>query len=87
MSFTSWSSSDRFTPGQDQLQPGLFWVLEQIPGYIRTDDLTQVLQGQQFWPTYNSPFFPDVFEKSGCAELVKKYGDWFSYKNTPRWGN
>ena len=26
----------------------------------------------------------EVFNKSGNLELVKKYGDWFTYDRTPR---
>ena len=88
-----------FTPHQDQLTDGLLWVLEQIPGYFRRQDLTEILQTRTFWPSYNSPFFPglslpllslysfrysEVFNKSGNSELVKQYGDWFSYDKTPR---
>ena len=33
---------NQFTPGDKELKPNLLWVLEQIPGYIQTEDLTQV---------------------------------------------
>ena len=33
---------NKFTPGDKELKPNLLWVLEQIPGYIQTKDLTQV---------------------------------------------
>ena len=33
---------NQFTPGDKELKPNLLWVLEQIPGYIQTKDLTQV---------------------------------------------
>ena len=46
-----------FHPHEQQLRPGLFWVLEQIPGYLRREDLTRVLQTRTFWPSYNSPYF------------------------------
>ena len=46
-----------FHPYAEQQRPGLFWVLEQIPGYIRREDLTEVLQARTFWPSYNSPYF------------------------------
>ena len=64
---------------EPKLSPGLFWLLEQIPGYFRREDLTHVLQTKTFWPSYNSPYFTDVFNMSGNAELVEKLGDWFSY--------
>ena len=42
---------------ESNLQPGLFWVLEQIPGYFQREDLTKVLENKTFWPSYNSPYF------------------------------
>ena len=42
---------------EPELSPGLFWLLEQIPGYFRREDLTPVLQSKTFWPSYNSPYF------------------------------
>jgi len=76
---------NRFQPGRaGGLEPGLLWVLEQIPGYIQSADLTQVLEKKGFWPSYNSPYFTDVFNMSGNVELMDKYGDWFSYERTPR---
>jgi len=73
-----------FTPGMDSLPKGLFWVLEQIPNFIHKEDLTHVLSSKTFWPSYNSPYFTDVFNKSGNYELMLKLGDWFSYDRTPR---
>ena len=49
-----------FTPHQEQLTDGLLWVLEQIPGYLRRQDLTETLQSRTFWPSYNSPYFPGL---------------------------
>ncbi|XP_068268516.1 putative phospholipase B-like 2 isoform X2 [Nyctibius grandis] len=30
------------------------------------------------------PYFEEIFNASGNAELVRKYGDWFTYDRTPR---
>ena len=49
-----------FTPHQESLNAGLLWVLEQIPGFTRREDLTEVLQNRTFWPSYNSPYFPGI---------------------------
>ena len=46
-----------FTPGLTKLPNDLFWVLEQIPGFIHKEDLTHVLAERTFWPSYNSPYF------------------------------
>ena len=33
---------------------------------------------------YLCRYFPNIFNASGGPEEVAKYGDWFSYSNTPR---
>ena len=40
---------NKFTPGDKELKPNLLWVLEQIPGYIQTKDLTQVKELSLFY--------------------------------------
>ena len=37
-----------FKPGQ-ALQNGTFWLCEQVPGYIRSNDLSQLLQEQGYF--------------------------------------
>jgi hypothetical protein len=75
---------NQFRPGWVKQGPGLLWVLEQLPGFVRSEDLTSVLTGRGFWPSYNSPYFPDVYNRSGNRQLWEQYGDWFSYERTPR---
>lgn len=72
-----------FKPGKP-LRDGLFWILEQLPTLIESRDMTDVLRSQSFWPSYNSPYFPTIFNLSGTPALVEKYGDWFTYDKTPR---
>ena len=43
-----------------------------------------MISKQGYWPSYNSPYFTDVFNMSGNFKLMKQYGDWFSYDRTPR---
>jgi len=73
-----------FEAGAAELPADLVWVLEQIPGYTRAADVTPVISKQGYWPSYNSPYFTDVFNMSGNFKLMKQYGDWFSYDRTPR---
>ncbi|XP_067929268.1 putative phospholipase B-like 2 [Watersipora subatra] len=75
---------NKFTPGQAELSKGLLTVLEQLPGMIVWDDVTPILAKQTYWASYNSPYFPKIFNASGTQALVDKYGDWFTYDNTPR---
>ncbi|XP_064483629.1 putative phospholipase B-like 2 [Ornithodoros turicata] len=73
----------KFRPG-GQLQDNLLWVLEQLPGYVMSADVTDVLRDQSYWPSYNTPYFQRIFNLSGGPEAVAKFGDWFSYNMTPR---
>ncbi|XP_075217926.1 putative phospholipase B-like 1 [Lycorma delicatula] len=74
---------NRFEPGKP-LKNGLFWVLEQLPGYIAAQDETPVLTKQKYWASYNIPFNIRTFRLSGQTEQIRKYGKWFSYGNNPR---
>ncbi|CAG08547.1 unnamed protein product, partial [Tetraodon nigroviridis] len=73
-----------FTPGKTDITNGLFVVLEQIPGLIVSTDKTQELLQKGFWASYNIPYYVDIFNASGCNELVEKFGSWFSLDRNPR---
>lgn len=73
-----------FVPKAPKLGAGLLFVLEQIPGMIKYRDVTDVLQNQTYWPSYNTAYFPEIFNASGGPSMVAKYGDWFTYEHTPR---
>ena len=49
---------NKFTPGED-LQPGLLWVAEQIPGLVVAADMTPAL-ALGYWPSFNVPYFAEV---------------------------
>ena len=74
----------RFKAGKDLPRQGLFWVLEQLPGHIHMEDKTDVIRAQSYWPSYNTPYFHDIFNLSGSPANVAKFGDWFTYDKTPR---
>jgi len=65
------------------LNPGTLWVSEQIPGLVVAADVTdQLIRG--YWPSYNVPYFKEIYERSGYPEFVKKHGIDFSYQMCPR---
>ena len=37
-----------------------------------------------YWPSYNVPFFNEIYKRSGYPEVVKKHGTDFSYQLAPR---
>ncbi|XP_034729030.1 putative phospholipase B-like 2 [Etheostoma cragini] len=73
-----------FTPGKTDIKDELFFVLEQIPGQVVYTDKTQELLEKGYWASYNIPYYPDIFNASGCNELVEKFGSWFSLDQNPR---
>ncbi|XP_074636174.1 putative phospholipase B-like 2 [Acropora palmata] len=72
-----------FTSGE-AIKPGTLYVLEQLPGIIESADMSVFLQDHSYWPSYNVPYFPYIFNMSGSLESVKKFGSWFSYEGAPR---
>uniref|UniRef100_A0A8D0H935 Phospholipase B-like n=1 Tax=Sphenodon punctatus TaxID=8508 RepID=A0A8D0H935_SPHPU len=73
-----------FVPGKAGLTEGVLTVLEQIPGLVAMADRTEHLYKESYWASYNIPYFQNIFNASGSLELVKKYGDWFTYDKSPR---
>jgi len=73
----------KFQPGKP-LSDGLLWVLEQLPSYVEAQDMTNVLRSQLYWPSYNVPYFPAVYQLSGQADMADAYGSFYSYDETPR---
>eukprot|EP01034_Spumella_vulgaris_P030526 gene30526-37762_t len=73
---------DRFVPFSDPL-PGFLTVLEEVPGYIHFEDLTSVLTAQEYWPSYNNPYFADIAEVSLNAQLCSQNAN-YCYASDPR---
>ncbi|KAL4420666.1 hypothetical protein ABPG75_010322 [Micractinium tetrahymenae] len=57
-----------FQPGHE-LQRGLLWVVEQMPGLVVASDQTGTLE-RGYWPSYNIPFHPEVYSGSGYPQFV-----------------
>ncbi len=47
-------------------------------------DVTDVMVQQGYWPSYNTPYFPDIFILTGFQEQVNLYGPDYSYAGAPR---
>jgi len=77
----------KVTPGktnQTNLLPDTFWVAEQMPGNVTSGDMTHVLTEFGYWPSYNTPYFKNVFDASGFQTMVDQFGPFFTYNNTAR---
>jgi hypothetical protein len=66
-----------------RLEAGALFILEQIPGYVESADVTQILS-YGYWPSYNVPFFSYIYNISGFAYYAEHYGTMFTYENNPR---
>lgn len=66
-----------FRPGRKMPKRGLLHIVDQLPGYIKTEDVTAQFLSQMYWASYNVPFFPETFEMSGQADMVKRHGNWY----------
>ncbi|XP_071850229.1 putative phospholipase B-like 2 [Apostichopus japonicus] len=76
---------NKFTPGESP-RDGLFVLAEQLPGFIRANDMTSedFLEKNSYWASYNIPYFKDIYNMSGAQASFEQYGDIFSYENCPR---
>ncbi|TGZ68046.1 hypothetical protein CRM22_004468 [Opisthorchis felineus] len=73
-----------YSPGVKTLNKGLLTVAEQLPGIVKAEDVTHVLEQQTYWPSYNLAYFPLIYNLSGMPEKLAKYGDWYDYQKTAR---
>lgn len=65
-----------FRPGESLPSRDLLYVLEQMPGYILYDDLTEHLVNHSYWASYNVPAFPFIFNVSGNYDMQQRFGNW-----------
>ena len=60
------------------------YILEQIPGYIETADITDIVKANTYWASYNIPYFPYIYNVSGYLQMYQKHGVEYSYTNCSR---
>ena len=62
------------TQNRSQQPANTLWIAEQIPGRVESGDVTSVLNSKGYWPSYNVPYFVDIFNAMGYPEAIKKQG-------------
>eukprot|EP00928_Gymnodinium_smaydae_P089142 TRINITY_DN73143_c0_g1_i1.p1 TRINITY_DN73143_c0_g1~~TRINITY_DN73143_c0_g1_i1.p1 ORF type:complete len:614 (+),score=131.30 TRINITY_DN73143_c0_g1_i1:129-1970(+) len=72
----------RFTPKQP-IKADTLWVVEEMPGLVVGGDRSETL-ARGYWPSYNVPYWPEIYEKSGYTSMAAKHGNYFSYEMCPR---
>ncbi len=55
-----------------------------MPGFYQHSDLTPILRQSGYWASYNVPYFPEIYQVSGTAQMFRQYGDAFSWSQCPR---
>eukprot|EP01102_Stenamoeba_stenopodia_P010535 TRINITY_DN3186_c0_g1_i1.p1 TRINITY_DN3186_c0_g1~~TRINITY_DN3186_c0_g1_i1.p1 ORF type:complete len:467 (+),score=75.15 TRINITY_DN3186_c0_g1_i1:51-1403(+) len=59
----------KFTPNET-LPAGTVMIVEQMPGDYYMADVSSIVNEQKYWPSYNRPYFPEVFEALGYSYLT-----------------
>lgn len=73
---------NRFTPSKLPVH-GFLTILEEVPGRVHWEDMTDALARDNYWPSYNSPFFKDIQELSGYSTACNLSSVW-CYDTCPR---
>ncbi|KAK5577941.1 hypothetical protein RB653_002889 [Dictyostelium firmibasis] len=73
---------NKFIKGYGALD-GTLYILEQVPDYIEYGDQTPILR-TGFWPSFNIPFYENIYGLTGFNETYAQFGNWFSYQASPR---
>ena len=61
------------------------WMTEQLPGYIKHGDITDLINRDGYFGSFNLWYWPETVKKSGLPALVKEHGSWFVYDKCPRY--
>jgi len=72
-----------FTPGKP-IQENTLWIIEQIPGVIMAADQTSFLINKGYWPSFNIPFYPMIYNMSGYPYYYNLYGNTYSWSECSR---
>jgi hypothetical protein len=73
-----------FKAGMASLAANTLTIGEEMPGLYTWADQSEFLEKNGHWPSYNVPFYPQVYQYSGYAEAAKTMGDMVSYTKCPR---
>lgn len=81
---------NRFRPRMKRLLPNTLRVVEQMPGVVMGGDVTSFLDGDVpgsvgFWPSYNIPYFAELFDLAGYPAAIRQQGpEMLSYNKCVR---
>jgi hypothetical protein len=73
-----------FQPGQP-IAPNTLWILEQIPGFTKSGDVTPVMLSQGYWRSFNVPYFKYIYDLAGYKGPCIEDGKCPEYVAAPRY--
>lgn len=73
----------QFTPGKDLPNTDVVWILEQLPGYTESRDVTWFLRKYGYWPSYNIPYILSISRLSGF-DVKGQENNWYRWGYSPR---
>lgn len=79
--------SKKFVP-KEKPTNDLLWIIEQYPGIYRNQDVTQYLVSDGFFPSFNTPWFEELYNLAHFPEIVAQWGDdgnYWSYNTSARY--
>ncbi|CAD2221930.1 lysosomal/endosomal membrane protein p67 [Angomonas deanei] len=71
-------------PDSDESAAGSSNAFNPVSFGMVVEDLTQTLNEQTYWGSYNMPYFEQVYQESGTAAQYAELGELYSYTNTSR---
>jgi hypothetical protein len=71
-----------FKPNE-KLVDGFFTVFEEVPGLVHYEDQTDFLNTYSYWPSFNNPFYDDIFIAAGYDNLCALREE-FCHDTAPR---
>lgn len=72
-----------FQPGKELPNKGVIWVLEQVPGFTESKDVTWFLRKYRYWPSYNIPYLKKISHMSGFDKKSDE-NNWWRWGFSPR---
>ncbi|OHT12929.1 Phospholipase B-like protein B [Tritrichomonas foetus] len=79
--------SKKFTPNEKPTND-LLWIIEQYPGIHMSKDVTEELLNDGFFPSFNTPWFEELYNLAGFPETVAEWGDdgnYWTYNTSARY--
>ena len=61
-----------------------FWIVETLPIMYEAGDVSEVVNTQGYWGSYNLPYFPNIYQLSGTQAMLDQFGDFYSYTKYAR---